>query len=78
MPGASGAEVKVTGVPKGKGAGGRKHWVQGTAASPFFPCLHVHRGWHVCTAGAPSARAAEDFEMAVAKVQATPFCLCWW
>lgn len=76
MPGASGAEVKVTGVPKGKGAG------QGALGHSGGTCLpRLAQG--VCTeAGMYALRerrvhvTQEDFEMAVAKVQASLFCLC--
>lgn len=70
MPGASGAEVKVIGEPKGKGRG-RKLWVQGHSNSLYLP----FPAQGVCTeAGMYALRerrvhvTQEDFEMAVAKV----------
>lgn len=73
MPGASGAEVKVIGEPKEKEA--ESCGFQGTATVPGFLSLQG-----VCTeAGMYALRerrvhvTQEDFEMAVAKVEASVF-----
>ena len=59
MPGASGAEVKVTGVPKGKGAEAGSTGFRAQGQRRLLPCSgRVHRGWHVRAAGAPRPRHA--------------------